>query len=53
MRKAVQEFDSGVRNYTLGGSYTMLVKILNPAAGLAFLIGAFCAGVFLYRNLAG
>ena len=53
MRKAVQEFDSGVRNYTLGGSYTTLVKALNPAAGFAFLVGAFSAGVFLYRNLVG
>jgi hypothetical protein len=50
LRKSANEFDGSKTHYP-GGIYTTLVRFLNPASGLAFLVGASFAGGFIYYNL--
>ena len=50
LRKASNEFDGSKTKYP-GGIYTTIVRFLNPVSGLAFLVGAYFAGSFIYYNL--
>ena len=52
MRKAVAQVDDDkIQTERVGGTYDCLLVTLNISGGLTFIIGAFCAGVFVSYNL--
>jgi hypothetical protein len=52
MRRSVQQIDRREPlQDRMGGRYHSVLLFLNPASGVAFLAGLFCAGYFVAKNL--
>ena len=54
LRKAAEQADvDTLDSETAGGAWDMLLRWLNPAGGVAFVVGAIFAGLFMVSNLGG